>query len=85
MIIVHYIGGRTQQRWGTRTRLGLPWLSLYAQTRFPHLRLFCTLAANENTNKRVLWFSIAEAAVLISMGLWQIYYLRSFFEKKRAF
>ena len=42
-------------------------------------------AANESTNSRVLWFSVLEAVVLVGMGLWQVYQLRTFFEKKRRF
>ena len=42
-------------------------------------------AANESTNRRVMWFSVAEAAVLIAMGVIQVVYLRSFFERKRAY
>jgi hypothetical protein len=42
-------------------------------------------AANESTNSRVMWFAFLEAAVLVGMGVWQIYHLRSFFEKKRRF
>ena len=36
---------------------------------------------NESTNTRVLWFSIMELVVLLSVSLWQIYSLRSFFER----
>ncbi|KYQ90413.1 emp24/gp25L/p24 family protein [Tieghemostelium lacteum] len=38
----------------------------------------------ESTNSRVLWWSIFEAFVLVTMSIWQIYYLRRFFEVKRA-
>jgi len=37
---------------------------------------------NENTSSHVLHWSIFEALVLISMSIWQIYYLRLIFEKK---
>lgn len=40
---------------------------------------------NESTNRRVLWFSLLEAAVFIALGAWQISYLRSSFEKKSKF
>ncbi|GAM19236.1 hypothetical protein SAMD00019534_024110, partial [Acytostelium subglobosum LB1] len=40
--------------------------------------------ASESTNSRVLWWSIFEAFILVVMSLWQIYYLRRFFEVKRA-
>jgi len=39
---------------------------------------------NESTNERVLWWSMFEIVVLLSMSIWQIYYLRRFFEDKRA-
>eukprot|EP01133_Synstelium_polycarpum_P016920 gene16920-20127_t len=38
----------------------------------------------ESTNSRVLWWSVFEAFILITMSVWQIYYLRRFFEVKRA-
>ncbi|KAF2074047.1 hypothetical protein CYY_004661 [Polysphondylium violaceum] len=38
----------------------------------------------ESTNSRVLWWSVFEAFVLLSMSIWQIYYLKRFFEVKRA-
>merc|ERR1712046_74294 len=34
----------------------------------------------ESTNDRVKWFSLMEAVVLVGMNVWQIYYLRRFFE-----
>ena len=36
------------------------------------------------TNAKVLWWSVAEAAVLAAMSLWQVVYLRAFFETKRS-
>jgi p24 family protein beta-1 len=38
----------------------------------------------ESTNARVLWWSFCEAAVLVAMSLWQIFYLKRFFEVKRV-
>ncbi|EFA82777.1 emp24/gp25L/p24 family protein [Heterostelium album PN500] len=38
----------------------------------------------ESTNSRVVWWSIFEALILVAMSAWQIYYLRRFFEVKRA-
>ncbi|KAL1916891.1 uncharacterized protein VTP21DRAFT_5088 [Calcarisporiella thermophila] len=38
---------------------------------------------NESTNSRVKWFSILSIATLISLGTWQILYLRRFFKRKR--
>ncbi|KAL1946749.1 hypothetical protein VTO73DRAFT_14853 [Trametes versicolor] len=39
----------------------------------------------ESTNDRVKWWSILQAIVLFSVVAWQVYYLKSFFEVKRAF
>ncbi|KAI8388879.1 emp24/gp25L/p24 family/GOLD-domain-containing protein [Radiomyces spectabilis] len=38
---------------------------------------------NESTNERVKWFSLLSLFTLISLGVWQILYLRSFFRRKR--
>ncbi|PRP77250.1 hypothetical protein PROFUN_13633 [Planoprotostelium fungivorum] len=38
---------------------------------------------NDSTNARVVWWSFFEVAVLVTMSLGQIYYLRKFFETKR--
>jgi hypothetical protein len=40
---------------------------------------------NESTNRRVLWFSLLEALVVVALGAWQISYLRQTFEKKGRF
>jgi len=39
----------------------------------------------ESKNDRVKWWSIIQAIVLLAVVGWQIYYLKSFFEVKRAF
>lgn len=36
----------------------------------------------ESTNARVLWWSLAQVLVLITLALLQIYYIKSFFEIK---
>ncbi|KAF9584307.1 vesicle coat component [Lunasporangiospora selenospora] len=38
---------------------------------------------NESTNERVKWFSTLTMVVLVTLGLWQIFYLKRFFRKKR--
>lgn len=38
---------------------------------------------NESTNSRVLWWSILENILLISLSLWKIFYLKGLFEQKR--
>lgn len=40
-------------------------------------------AALENINTKVLCWTVLEAAILIAMAIWQISYIRSFFETKR--
>jgi p24 family protein alpha len=37
---------------------------------------------SESTNSRVLWWSIAQIAILVGGGLWQVAYLRRFFTKQ---
>lgn len=37
----------------------------------------------ESTNSRVLYWTVAEAVVLLIMALWQVLYIRKFFEVKR--
>jgi hypothetical protein len=41
-------------------------------------------ATNDSTNSRVLWWSFFEAVMLIGASLFQVYYLRRFFEDKRS-
>jgi len=38
----------------------------------------------ESTNDRVKWWSILQTIVLISVVVWQVYYLKGFFEIKRV-
>ncbi|KAG0262569.1 vesicle coat component [Mortierella polycephala] len=38
---------------------------------------------NESTNARVQWFSTLTMCVLVVLGMWQIFYLKRFFRKKR--
>lgn len=37
---------------------------------------------NESTNERVWWFSILTISTLVSLGIWQIIYLRQYFRRK---
>jgi hypothetical protein len=34
---------------------------------------------NESTNERVKWFAFMTMAILVSLGAWQIVYLRAYF------
>eukprot|EP00127_Corallochytrium_limacisporum_P001942 Clim_evm97s88 gene=Clim_evmTU97s88 len=38
---------------------------------------------NESTNSRVVWFSIFSILCLASLGAYQVYYLRKFFQQKK--
>uniref|UniRef100_A0A8C0Z586 Transmembrane p24 trafficking protein 4 n=1 Tax=Canis lupus familiaris TaxID=9615 RepID=A0A8C0Z586_CANLF len=38
---------------------------------------------SESTNQRVLWWSIAQTAILLLTGIWQMRHLKSFFEAKK--
>jgi len=40
-------------------------------------------STNESTNDRVMYWSIFEMLILIIMSIWQVYYLRKFFEDRR--
>lgn len=37
---------------------------------------------NESTNERVKWFAIGTMGMLVSLGAWQIVYLRAYFRSK---
>lgn len=38
---------------------------------------------SESTNSRVLWWSIAQTAILLLTGFWQMRHLKGFFEAKK--
>ena len=38
---------------------------------------------SESTNQRVLWWSIAQALVLVVTAWWQVHHLKSFFQAKK--
>jgi hypothetical protein len=39
---------------------------------------------NESTNARIMWWSVFEMIILISLSAWKIFYIRSLFESKGA-
>ena len=51
---------------------------LYARAREEELR-----DTNESTADRVKWFSLLTIFVLLSLGLWQIFYLKQYFRSKK--
>ncbi|SPQ93771.1 GOLD domain-containing protein [Plasmodiophora brassicae] len=38
---------------------------------------------SESTNSRVMWWSIAQTVFVVVTGVWQVFYLKSFFKKKK--
>jgi hypothetical protein len=38
---------------------------------------------NESTNLRVKWMSFLSIVVLLSLGAWQVYHLKGFFQDKK--
>merc|ERR1712137_879163 len=38
---------------------------------------------NESSNSRVLWFSFLSMSVLLSLGIWQIVYLKKYFRSRK--
>lgn len=48
------------------------------------MSIFFLAAVNDNTNSRVVWWSVFESFLLIAMTFGQIYYLKRFFEVKRV-
>jgi len=47
----------------------------YREERFRH--------TSESTNQRVLWWSLLQTSILVTMGAWQMKHLKSFFEAKK--
>jgi hypothetical protein len=37
---------------------------------------------NESTNERVKWFAIGTMGMLVTLGVWQVIYLRAYFRSK---
>lgn len=44
---------------------------------------YLVLAVNFRTSNRVVWFSMAEAAVMLIMGVWQTLSLRAYFMQEK--
>jgi p24 family protein alpha len=50
----------------------------YQRSRESHFR-----SISDDTNARVLWWSIAQTVVLVALGLWQLHHLKTFFRAKK--
>lgn len=50
---------------------------------YPRLAPRC--AANESTNSRVVWFAVMELVTMVCVGVFQVYYLRRFMERKAKY
>jgi len=48
------------------------------------MREYAHRNTNESTNDRVVWWSFFEILILLSMSVWQVYYLKRFFEVRRV-
>eukprot|EP01112_Ceratiomyxa_fruticulosa_P014170 TRINITY_DN403_c0_g1_i2.p1 TRINITY_DN403_c0_g1~~TRINITY_DN403_c0_g1_i2.p1 ORF type:complete len:207 (+),score=42.19 TRINITY_DN403_c0_g1_i2:192-812(+) len=58
--------------------------AVVAEQEYMRLREMAHRNTSESTNARVMWWSIFEALMLVAMSVWQVYYLRRFFEVKRV-
>eukprot|EP01113_Clastostelium_recurvatum_P034960 TRINITY_DN480_c0_g1_i1.p1 TRINITY_DN480_c0_g1~~TRINITY_DN480_c0_g1_i1.p1 ORF type:complete len:214 (-),score=38.96 TRINITY_DN480_c0_g1_i1:78-695(-) len=58
--------------------------AIQAEQDYMRIREMAHRNTTESTNARVMWWSIFEALMLVAMSIWQVYYLRRFFEVKRA-
>eukprot|EP00700_Malawimonas_jakobiformis_P002605 EC724547.1.p1 GENE.EC724547.1~~EC724547.1.p1 ORF type:complete len:196 (+),score=43.89 EC724547.1:61-648(+) len=54
--------------------------SVQAEQRYMRMRERVHRDTTESTNSRVKWWGITQAIILLGMALFQIYYIRSFFE-----
>jgi len=55
---------------------------IVSDQKYLKMRDLAHAATNENTNSRVLWWSIFELAILVGSGFFQVFYLRRIFERK---
>ena len=46
---------------------------------------FVHVVRAEATNARVAWFSVGSLLICVVLAAWQLYYLKQFFTKKKAF
>jgi len=56
---------------------------LTAELEYLHKAEFQMRDTNEDANDRIKWFSLLSMSVLIGVGMWQIWYLRRFFQSKK--
>uniref|UniRef100_A0A6B2LJ17 GOLD domain-containing protein n=1 Tax=Arcella intermedia TaxID=1963864 RepID=A0A6B2LJ17_9EUKA len=57
--------------------------TIAADQQYLKMREVAHRSTNESTNSRVVWWSLFEMGILILLSVWQIYYLRRFFEVRR--
>jgi len=58
--------------------------SMLSELKYMALREHAHHTTSESTNSRVLWSSFFEWVMLCSMSLWQLYYLKGFFEVRKT-
>lgn len=50
---------------------------------YMRMRMKTHFSTNESTNRRILWWSLTEIGLLLALSVWQVYFLKKFFEVKR--
>eukprot|EP01103_Thecamoeba_quadrilineata_P020370 TRINITY_DN86_c0_g2_i1.p1 TRINITY_DN86_c0_g2~~TRINITY_DN86_c0_g2_i1.p1 ORF type:complete len:191 (-),score=24.39 TRINITY_DN86_c0_g2_i1:31-603(-) len=58
--------------------------NIKTENKYMRLRERAHRDTTESTNARVLWLTFAETLMLISVSLYQLYYLKSFFEVRKT-
>lgn len=59
-------------------------LAIQAEQRYMKLREQRHRYTNESTSRSVMWWSIIETIILICVSLFQVFYLKKFFEDRRS-
>merc|ERR1712056_107812 len=66
----------------TVDQLHLRILNILDQQQFTITREAVHRETAESTNSRVMWWTVTEAVCLVALAIFQVYYLRSYFEVK---